>query len=237
LLGGISIDKVKKILESVRAEGRTALMEHEATEIIKAYGIEVPKEGIATSESEVLKIARHVEYPVALKIESPDIQHKTDAGAVFLNLSKAEDILEAYRKVLENSKKYNPNADLRGVIVQHMMPKKREVIIGVSKDKQFGHVVMFGLGGIFVEVLKDVSFRIVPIEKEDAYSMIYEIRSYQMLCGVRGEKPSDIDALVDMIMKISNLVSDFPEIKELDINPVFVYEKGAVAVDALIVID
>lgn len=233
----IFLDKVKKILESVKSEGRKVLMEHEATEIFKAYGIVVPKEGVATSEVEVLKIARHVGYPVVLKIESPDIQHKTDAGAVILNLATAEDILKGYRKVIENSKKYKPDADIRGVIVQHMMPKNREVIIGVSKDKQFGHVVMFGLGGIFVEVLKDVSFRIVPIEKEDAYSMIYEIRSHQMLCGVRGEKPSDVDALADIIIKISNLVSDFPEIKELDINPVFVYEKGAVAVDALIVLD
>lgn len=233
----IYIEKVKKILDSVKSEGRKTLMEHEATEIFKAYGIVVPKEGVATSEVEVLKIARHVGYPIVLKIESPDIQHKTDAGAVILNLSTAEDILNGYRKVIENSKKYKPDADIRGVIVQHMMPKNREVIIGVSKDKQFGHVVMFGLGGIFVEVLKDVSFRIVPIEKEDAYSMIHEIRSHQMLCGVRGEKPSDIDALADIIMKISNLVSDFPEIKELDINPVFVYEKGAVAVDALIVLD
>ena len=117
------------------------------------------------------------------------------------------------------------------------MPKQREVIIGVSRDNQFGHVVMFGLGGIFVEVLKDVSFRIVPIEEEDAYEMISEIRSHQMLCGVRGEKPSDVGALVDIILKVSKFVSDFPEVKELDLNPVFVYEKGAVAVDALIVID
>ncbi|MBP6931845.1 MAG: acetate--CoA ligase family protein [Candidatus Methanofastidiosum sp.] len=233
----IFIEKVKKILNSVRSEGRVSLMEHEAKKIMKAYGINVPKEGIATSEEEVLKVARWVEYPVVLKIASPDIQHKTDAGAVILNLSKAEDILEGYRRVVENSKKYNPNADIRGVIVQHMMPKQREVIIGVFKDNQFGHILMFGLGGIFVEVLKDVSFRIVPIEREDAYEMISEIRSHQMLCGVRGEKPSDIDALVDIMLKVSKFVSDFPEVKELDLNPVFVCEKGAVAVDALIFID
>ncbi|MCC7572618.1 MAG: acetate--CoA ligase family protein [Candidatus Methanofastidiosum sp.] len=233
----ISIERVRKILEFVRSEGRNSLMEHEAKEIMKAYGIKVPKEGIATSEEEVLKIARKVEYPVVLKIASPDIQHKTDAGAVFLNLSKAEDILEGYRKVIQNSKNFKPDADIRGVIVQHMMPKQREVIIGVSKDNQFGHVLMFGLGGIFVEVLKDVSFRIIPIEMEDAYEMISEIRSHQMLCGVRGEKPSDIDALVDIMLKVSKFVSDFPEVKELDLNPVFVSEKGAVAVDALIVIE
>lgn len=226
------IEKARQIIEKAKQEGRSALVEPEAKGILQLYGVPTPEFKVATNEEEAVKFAQEIGYPVVMKIVSPDIIHKSDASGVKVNIKNDEEAREAFKTIMENAKKYKPDADLWGVIVYKMLPLGKEVIVGMIRDPQFGPAIMFGLGGIFVEILKDVSFRVAPITKEEALDMIKEIKAYPILAGARGEKPVNIDALAEFIVKVSQLAVELPEIKELDINPIFAYEDSAVAVDA-----
>jgi acetyltransferase len=212
------------------------LTEEEAKQILKTYDIPVTKEEIATGPEEAVAVAARIGYPVALKILSPDILHKTEAGGVKLNLDTPEKILAAYKEIITNASVYHPDAKIKGVLVQEMLPAGVEVIIGISQDPVFGPVVMFGLGGIFVEVLEDVALRVVPLTKSDAYEMIEEIKGRRILDGVRGQSPVNKPAIAEVILKVAQLAQDFPQIKELDINPLICSDKGVWAADALIVL-
>ena len=186
------------------------------------------REGLADSAQAAVRLAREIGYPVALKIQSREIMHKTESGGIRLNVSSDREVRGAYREVLANARKFMPQTEIQGVLVQEMLQGGVEVIVGTAKDPVFGHVMMFGLGGVFVEALKDVSFRITPLARNDAEEMVREIKGYRVLQGMRGKPPVDIKALVDIIMRISRLVTDHGEnIKELDINPLVVFPKGA----------
>ena len=231
-------EEALKVIEEVLASGRTALVEYEAKQVLKAYGLPVPEEKLAKTLDEALKYAEEIGYPVALKLMSPQILHKSDAKVVMLNIKTPEELKQKWEEIHENARRYRPDAEILGVLVAPMLKPGREIIIGVTEDPQFGHALMFGLGGIFVEVLKDVTFRIIPITERDARKMITEIKSYPILAGARGEEPADIDAIVELLLKVSELVDDLRDyIKEMDLNPVFVYKKGegAVIVDARII--
>jgi acyl-CoA synthetase (NDP forming) len=176
-------------------------------------------------------------FPVALKINSPDIIHKSDSGGVKLSLNNVAEVKKAYDEVLKKMRKHYPRAAVHGVSVQKMLQPGTEVIIGTIKDPQFGPVIMFGLGGIFVEILKDVSFRVIPVKRKDAQEMIEEIKGFPLLQGYRGKEPASLPALVEMILKISNFIKENPQIKELDLNPIFAYRNKVVAVDARVVLE
>ena len=201
------------------------------------YQIPVTTFKLAKSEEEAVGFAEKTGFPVVLKIVSPDILHKSDAGGVKVNLKNAEEVRSAYGKILENAEKYNATACIVGVLVQEMAPQSTEVIVGAIKDPQFGQTLMFGLGGIFVELLKDVTFRVAPITREDAEEMIREVKAYPLLRGYRNTPAADVNAIVDVLLNTSRLVMDYPEIKELDLNPVMAYEKGAKTVDARIILE
>jgi len=229
--------KVTKIFEQARTEGRKFLLEHEAKTVCKEYGIPVTALKVAKTAEEAAQFSEEIGYPTVLKIVSPDVLHKFDVGGVILNINSREEARNAYNKILENVKKHKPDAKINGILVQEMAPSSTEVIVGSIKDSQFGQTLMFGLGGIFVEVMKDVSFRIAPITEEDAQEMISEIKAYPILRGYRDQPPADIDTLAKILLSTSKLVMDHQEIKELDLNPVMVYEKGAKTVDARIILE
>ena len=231
------MNQTSKIISKAKEEGRKALLEPEAKTICVEYGIPVTQFKVASNENEAAKYADEIGYPVVLKIVSPDIIHKSDAGGVIVDLKNAEEVTDAYKKILENVKKYNTNAKIVGILVQEMAPQSTETIVGAIKDPQFGQTVMFGLGGIFVEILKDVSFRIAPLTTNDAKDMITELKAYPLLKGYRNTPPIDVDALVNILCNTSRLVMDNPEIKELDLNPVLAYQKGAKTVDARIILE
>jgi acetyltransferase len=217
----------------IRSQGQ--LSEFHCKQILNCYGIPVTRESLATSADIAVAQARELGYPVALKIQSGQILHKTEAGGIRLNLGSDQEVRAAYDEVLANAKRFAPRAELDGVLIQEMLTEGVEVIIGTTKDPVFGHVIMFGLGGIFVEALEDVSFRIAPVTRGDAEEMIREIKGYRVLQGIRGKPPVDIDAIVDAILRVSQLVTDYPEeIEELDINPLLVSVDGARAIDALV---
>jgi len=220
-----------------RKEGRNYLLEPEAKIVCMEYGIPVTRFKVALTQDEAVKFADQIGYPIVLKIVSPDILHKFDVGGVMLNLRGAVEVKDAYNRVLENVKRHTPDAKIVGVLVQEMAPTATEVIVGSTKDPQFGPALMFGLGGIFVEILKDVTFRIAPITESDAKEMITEVKAYPILKGYRGQPPADVDAIVKILMSTSQLVMDHMEIKELDLNPIMVYEKGAKTVDARIILE
>jgi acyl-CoA synthetase (NDP forming) len=232
-----SLKQTKKIIYQAKKEGRKALLEPEAKLICIDYGIPVTKFKVASNETQAAEYANEIGYPVVLKIVSPDIIHKSDAGGVMVNLKNASDVQKAYGKILENVKKYNANAKIVGVLVQEMAPQSTETIVGAIKDPQFGQTIMFGLGGIFVELLKDVNFRIAPITKDDAKEMITQLKAYPLLKGFRNSPPADIDALISILLSTSRLVMENPEIKELDLNPVLAYQSGAKTVDARIILE
>ncbi|WP_461863253.1 acetate--CoA ligase family protein [Thermococcus sp.] len=232
-------EEALKIIEDVLAQGRKSLVEFEAKEILKAYGLPVPNEKLAKTLEEALRYAEEIGYPVVLKLMSPQILHKSDARVVLLNIKNPEELKEKWEEIHENARKYRPDAEILGVLVAPMLKVGREIIIGVTEDPQFGHALMFGLGGIFVEILKDVTFRIIPIEEKDAWKMLREIKGYPILAGARGEPPADMKAIVDLMLKVSKLIDDLRDyIKEMDLNPVFVYPEGegAVIVDARIIL-
>jgi acetate---CoA ligase (ADP-forming) subunit beta len=231
------LNKTSEIIAQVRREGRKALLETEAKTICIEYAIPVTTFKLAKNKKEAAKFAEQIGFPVVLKIVSPEIIHKSDAGGVIINLKNASEVQDACRKILESTKKYNAAARIDGVLVQEMAPQSTEVIVGAIKDPQFGQTLMFGLGGIFVELLKDVTFRIAPITQQDAEEMITEVKAYPLLKGYRNTPPTDINAIVKILLNTSKLIMDYPEIKELDLNPVMTYEKGAKTVDARIIIE
>lgn len=225
-----------KIIDKIKGDGRVTLTEYESKNILAAYNFPVTKEKLARDEEEAVNFAEEIGYPVVLKIVSPDITHKTDVGGVKVNVKSPDEVKTAYNELMGIKDKIK-DADIHGVLIQEMAPKGNEVILGMTQDPQFGPVLMFGLGGVFVEVLKDVSFRIPPLTRFDAEDMIREIKAYPILEGVRGGVSSDLDALVDCILKLSDLSVDLSDyIKEMDINPLFATEKGAVAVDSLVIL-
>ena len=225
------------IFDKVRKEGRSILTEFESKKILKQVGISVVEARLAKNQKEVVSMSRKIGFPVVLKIISPDVVHKTDSGGVKLSLKNVSEVKKAYHEILEAVGKQYPDAVIHGISVQKMVRPGTEVIVGTSKDPQFGPVIMFGLGGIFVEILKDVSFRIVPVNRKDAQEMTEEIKGYALLRGYRGKEPANIPALVEIILRVSNFIHENPQIKELELNPVFAYEDRALAVDARIILE
>ncbi len=219
-------EKVAQVFAHVRAEGRVTMGDAEARDVLEAYGVPLPKAGLAATADEAVQLAESIGYPVVMKIASPDILHKSDIGGIKLNITSASEVRDAFDLLTYRGRRYMPDATIWGCQVQQMVKGGREVIIGVNRDPQFGPLIMFGLGGIYVEALKDVTFRVAPIDRRAATEMLGEIRAYKLLRGVRGEKPSDQKAIVDTLLRISQLVTDFPEIVELDINPLMVFEQG-----------
>jgi 4-hydroxybutyryl-CoA synthetase (ADP-forming) len=230
--------KVKSIFESVRKHGRTNLLEEEGYEVLKAYGFPTPGSILCTTEQECINAARQIGYPLVMKIVSPDIIHKSDAGGVKVGIKTDDELGKGFKTITENAVKYKSDAKINGVLVQEMVKSAKETILGASQDPTFGPVIMFGLGGIYVEVLKDVVFGIAPIDEQEAISMVQSIKTIKLLKGVRGEKSSDLKSIADSLQRLSQLVVDFPEIKEFDINPLLVLEegKGARVVDARIIL-
>jgi len=224
-------------LKQVEREKRTQLTEIESKELIKKAGIPVIEAKLAQTKKEAISLSKEAGFPVVLKTASPDIIHKSDSGGVKLGLTNATQVGNAYSEMMSSIGQSFPGARIQGVSVQKMARPGIEVIIGMSKDAQFGPVLMFGLGGILVEMLKDVSFRIVPVTRKDAGEMIKEIKGYPLLQGYRGQEPADIPSLEGLIVKVSKFVEQNPEIKELDLNPVFAYKDGAIAVDARIILE
>jgi len=231
------LEKTQRAFSQAIKEGRKNLTETEAKAVCMDYGIPVTRSELAENEEEALKLAEKIGFPVVLKIVSPDIIHKSDVGGVIVNLKNAKEVGNAYKQILSNVKKHDANAKIVGMLVQEMAPASTEVIVGSIKDPQFGPALMFGLGGVFVEVLKDVTFRIAPVNQEEAHEMIEEVKAYPLLKGYRGSPPADINAIVKIILATSKLVMEHEEIKELDLNPIMVYEKGAKAVDARIILE
>jgi acyl-CoA synthetase (NDP forming) len=225
------------VLKDMKKQGKVLLTEIEAKQVISDTGIKVVATRLAKTLKEAVAISREIGFPLVLKIASPDIIHKTDAGGVKVGLKSIAEVKKAYAEIMASARQKYPQAKIEGVSVQTMAKPGIEIIIGMYKDDQFGPVIMFGLGGIFVEVLKDVSFRLIPIVKRDAEEMIKEIKGYALLNGYRGQEPASLPALVDILLKVSTLVERTPEIKEIDLNPVFAYKDSAVAVDARIVLE
>ncbi len=229
--------KVRAILDAVKAAGRDSLTAPEGKLICDAYGIAVPQEGVAANAAEAQKLAAAMGFPVVMKIVSPDILHKTEAGGVLVGVKSAEEAAKGFDTIIANAKKYKADAQIIGVQVQQMLKGGQEVIIGAVTDDSFGKLVAFGLGGVLVEVLKDITFRLAPATREDALSMLDGIQAAEMLKGVRGSDPVDREALAKLIVGVSELVSDFPEISEMDLNPVFATKNSAIAADVRIVVD
>jgi acyl-CoA synthetase (NDP forming) len=225
------------IVEQARAEGRTILTEIEAKQMLEDAGVPVSPARLAKTKDEAAKVASGLGFPIVLKIVSPQITHKSDVGGVALGLTSADDVAAAFDRITASAKQHVPNATIDGVAVQRMEKQGVEVIVGITKDPQFGPVMMFGLGGVLVEVLKDVAFRVVPIEDRDARQMIEEIKGYPLLQGYRGQDPVDLAKLRVLLLKVSSFIEAHPEVAELDLNPVFAYKDGAIAVDARIVIE
>jgi len=226
-----------QILKQAKQEKRTQLTEIESKELLKEAGIPVIETKLARTKKEAIALSKTLGFPIVLKVVSPDIIHKSDSGGVKLGLTNITQVGNAYSEIMSSIKQKLPEAIIQGISVQKMARPGIEVIIGVSKDAQFGPVLMFGIGGILVELLKDVSFRIVPITEKDAQDMISEIKGYPLLQGYRGQEPANIPLLKQLLVKVSDFVEQNPQIKELDLNPIFAYKDGAVAVDARIILE
>ncbi len=228
---------IEQILNKAKKEGRHLLTEIESKELLKQAGVNVVETKLASSKQEAISLSQQLGFPVVLKIVSPDVVHKSDVGGVKLNLKTSTQVGKAYDEIMSAVKKKYPQAIIHGVSVQKMAKPGLEVIIGMTQDAQFGPVLMFGLGGILVELLKDVSFRIVPLTSHDAHEMIREIKGAPLLEGFRGQEKIDVANLEKLLLRLSDFVEQYPEIKELDLNPIFAYSKGSVAVDARAILD
>jgi acetyltransferase len=230
-----SLERAKELL----AAADTNLSEHQSKELLSLYGIAVTREQVVTSPHEAIRFAEEIGFPVVLKIDSPDILHKSEARAIRLGVGSKEEILQCYDEIIKNAEKYDPDAKVNGVLVQEMIQDGTEVMIGMSQDPQFGPTIAFGMGGIFVEILKDISLRVAPLSKFDAEQMVNEIKGYPILQGIRGKKRSDIEAIVDILLRVARLAEDCRNtISEIDINPLIVFDegRGVKALDALVVI-
>jgi acetyltransferase len=235
------VDKkaVRQTFDRVLSEERVSIGDAEARGILKAYGMRIPRSEVADTPEKAIEIASQIGYPVVLKIASPDILHKTDVGGVKVGLESAEDVRDAFELMVYRAQRYIPEARIWGCLVQEMLPSGGlEVLVGMNRDPQFGPLVTFGLGGIYVETLKDVTFRIAPFSRQEAEDMLGEIRAHALLDGVRGKPAMDKESIVDTLLRIGQLVQDFPEIEELDINPLMVYpsDQGSVAIDMRLVL-
>jgi len=224
------------IIEHALRENRRVLLEPEAKNICRAYNMPTPEFSVATSPREAAEVAEEVGFPVVLKIVSVDILHKTEANGVLLDLKSRQDVEEGYQRVVDNAMAYNGNAQLEGVLVQHMAPKGVEVIVGGLRDSQFGPTILFGLGGIFVEVLKDATFRVAPLTDLDSREMIREIQSYPVLKGVRGQGPADEVAIAGILQAASRVMMENASIEQMDLNPIMIYGSGANIVDARMIL-
>lgn len=227
---------LQEAIEKARREGRNFLTEVESKALLTTIGVRTTAAKLAASAAEACAIADEIGFPVALKISSPDITHKTDVGGVKLNLRNTEEVVRAFDTIIDAVKAARPDARIEGVTVQEMAPPGTEVIVGMTRDPSFGPLLMFGLGGVMVELMKDVSFRLAPLTARDASAMIREIKGYPLLDGYRGQHAADTATLEQIILKVADFVLDHPEIKELDLNPIFAYPDGAIAVDARFVI-
>lgn len=225
--------KVRQVFDEVRAQSRTNLLEEEGYKVLEAYGFSIPKKHLAKNEEECTRVVQEIGYPVVMKIASPEIVHKSDAGGVKIGLKNEDEVRQAFRAIINNAKKYKPDAKIDGVLVQEMIKSGKETILGAKFDPILGPLIMFGLGGIYVEVLKDVVFRLAPLEEREATRMIESVRTINLLKGVRGEKPHDLGAIKESLQRLSQLITDFQEIEELDVNPLLVLEdgKGVRAID------
>jgi acyl-CoA synthetase (NDP forming) len=235
----MKIKQLNKLLEQILTENRSFLMEHESKNFISKYGIPVGEYRITKTKKEALEFANEIGYPVVIKIMSPDIIHKTEANVIKLNINSEKELSDSYDEIITNGKKYNPNAHIIGVNVQKMAENGiAEIIIGGVRDQNFGPVLMFGFGGIFVEIFKDVSYRVCPLTKEEAGRMIRSIKAFPLLNGYRGQPLGDIEQVIDAILKCCKLLLENPEIVELDLNPVIVFERGngIMVVDARIIL-
>ena len=222
----VDTKRAQQVFDKVKTEGRTNLLEEEGLEILGAYGFPLPKSILATNEDEAVEAANKIGYSVVMKIASPQIVHKSDAGGVKVNLTNDDEVRNAFKEIIANAKKYDSKAEIKGVLIVEMVKGGKEMIIGSKLEPGFGPVIMLGMGGIYVEILKDVTFRLAPLTDQESDNMIMSIKTKRLLDGVRGEKPSDIEKLSECIQRLSQLVTDFSEIKELDMNPVLVMEKG-----------
>jgi acyl-CoA synthetase (NDP forming) len=229
--------KAESIIEAAKRRSRTLLTEIESKDLLREAGIPTIETALASSGEEAISHSKKLGFPVVLKIVAPEISHKSDIGGVKLGLKTTKQVERAYDEILSTVRQRHPKAIIEGVSLQRMARPGLEVIIGMTKDAQFGPVLMFGLGGVLVEVLKDVSFRIVPLEKRDAREMIQEIKGYPLLTGYRGGEPVSISNLEDLLLKVSGFVERHPEVKEIDLNPIFAYADGAVAVDARVLLE
>lgn len=230
-------DKSTEIINNALQEGRLNLLEPEAKSICIQYDIPTPAFDVSSNSEEAKNFANKLGYPIVLKIVSPDILHKTDAGGVAVGLKNEAEVKKEFEEMLQRVKNYKKDAKIIGVLIQKMAPSSTEVIIGGLKDPQFGQTLMFGLGGIFVEVLKDVTFRIAPISSKDAREMIREIKAYPILKGYRGQPAVDEEAIINILLNTSRLMMEHPEINQLDLNPIMTYDKGASVVDARIILE
>ncbi len=227
------------MIDQVRQENRLTIGDAESRQVLQAYGLRIPQSEIADTPDKAVAIASKIGYPVVLKIASPDILHKTDIGGVKVGLQNASDVRDAFELMVYRAQRYIPDARIWGCLVQEMAPSGGlEVLVGMNRDPQFGPLITFGLGGIYVETLRDVTFRVSPISRQEAEEMLSNLRAHALLDGVRGQPPMDKAAIVDSLLRVSQLVQDFPEIIEMDINPLMVYHQGegALALDMRLVL-
>jgi len=232
----MAVDVASEIFARARAESRKTLTLDEARSVLESTGIKFNAYAFCKNLEEAIQAARKIGYPVAMKVVSPNIIHKTEVGGVKLYLQSELDVVHAYEQIMENVRKVMPDARISGVSVEQML-RGTELVIGVTKDAQFGPMLMFGLGGIWVEIYRDVSFRIIPLERVDAWEMIHEIKGIAIIEGARGFEPADKKKIVDYIMKVSELVNAHPEIAEMDINPLMAYQQELYAIDARIILE
>lgn len=225
-----------EIIEIAQKAGRTVLTELESKELLRSLGIPTTEMRLAASMEEAVAASREVGYPCVLKVSSPDITHKSDAGGVRVGLNNEDEVAEAYEAIMASCRAKFPTAVIEGVTVQNMAPPGLEVIVGMATDEQFGPVIMFGLGGVWVEVLEDVSFKLVPLTRTDTTKAVREIRASRLLDGFRGSEPVDRAALEDILLRVSDFVDETPAVAEMDLNPIFAYADGAIAVDARVIL-
>lgn len=228
--------KASKLISAAFESDRKSLLEYEAEEVARHYRIRVPESGLAQSEKQALEFAKKIGYPLVMKIVSEDILHKSDVGGVRTDINSQKDVSSSYKEILRNAKKSNRKARIEGVLIQKSAPKNYEFVVGATRDPQFGPTVMFGLGGIYVELFKDVAFRLAPISEQESLEMMKDTKAYKLLTGFRGSKPLDTQAVAGTIRAVGELMIHEPQVESVDINPLFVYPKGALAVDVRIML-
>lgn len=228
--------EAKKIITDAAQSGKKSLLEPEALGILKAWGIPVPEYAVVKDTDEAVKSANKIGYPVALKVISPDILHKTEAGGVKTGLKNEQELKDSFNEMMFDLSDHYATAKIQGFLIEKMADEGVEVIIGGVRDAQFGPAVMFGIGGVMVELIKDVSFRLAPVTKGECLEMIKEIKAYPLLSGYRGSAPVDISAIADIIIKVGDIMNEIDGIKEMEINPLIVHETGVMAVDARILL-